>query len=113
VTFGWFLAELERVRGSGRTFGIPEEARVDHQVSNRVFIVFGYAVLFWSTVRFVPISLVTPDLLLTSILFGVAAICVRIVRQPQNTFWYVALGGWLAAAIWPRARCSRLVYVFW
>ncbi len=99
VTFGWFLVALEGARPGNRTSGKPEEgAPADLQVSSRIFVVFGYSVLFWSMVRFIPTSLATPDLLLTAILFGVAAICARIMRQPQNTVLYVALGGWLSVA---------------
>ena len=99
ATFGWFLLELERARPGNRTSGTPGEgAWAGFRGSNSLFIVFGYAVLFWSTLRLVPISLVTPDLLLTAILFAVAAICTRILRQPQNAFLYVALGGCLAVA---------------
>lgn len=98
VTFGWFLVELEGARPCNRISGMPEGARADFQASKSVFIIFAYAMLFWSTIRFVPLSLVTPDLLLIAVLFGVAAICARIVRQPQNTVLYVALGGWLAVA---------------
>ncbi|MBV8866684.1 MAG: hypothetical protein JO210_14925 [Acidobacteriaceae bacterium] len=119
LTFGWFLVELEKSQPSSPVSGTPDGARAGIQVSNRGFIVFGYAVLFWSTVRFVPLSLVTPDLLLTAILFGVAAICARIVRQPENTILYVALGGWLAiaymvkSALFPLSLGLLMIMFFW
>jgi hypothetical protein len=99
VTFGWFAWELQS--------SVPERS-AEYVPSPILFYAFSYLIFFWGIQEFVPLSLVTPDLLLAVILFGVAAMSTRILRKKSSPWAHAVLGVLLGIAYLTKAPLMPL-----
>lgn len=84
-----------------------------------ILVPFAFWLFFWSTVHFIPISLVTPDLCVQGTVFLAAGICGQLARTKSSWKHDVALGSTLAfgyyakAAMFPLSLLLLLLLFLW
>lgn len=93
VTFGFFLREVILFRSRDRGPLWQQEA----------FTAFSFALfLRYTNAHILPFA-VTPDILLSATVFAAAACFFRILREPNQRRFYVALGGALAVGYYAKS----------
>src|SRR4029079_18999892 len=71
----------------------------------------GFAAFLWCTLRNTPLSLLTPDLLVSAVVYGIGGLVLRTQRRP--TRWCSALlGGLLGLGYLAKAPMLPLALVF-
>jgi hypothetical protein len=84
-----------------------------------ILVPFAFWLFFWSTIHFIPVSLVTPDLCVQGTVFLAAGICGQLARTSSSWKHDVALGGTLAlgyyakAAMFPLSLLLLLLLFLW
>jgi hypothetical protein len=84
-----------------------------------ILVPFAFWLFFWSTIHFIPISLVTPDLCVQGTVFLAAGICGQLARISSSWKHDVALGSTLAfgyyakAAMFPLSLLLLLLLFLW
>jgi hypothetical protein len=84
-----------------------------------ILVPFTFWLFFWSTIHFIPVSLVTPDLCVQGTVFLAAGICGQLARTNSSWKHDVALGSTLAfgyyakAAMFPLSLLLLLLLFLW
>ncbi len=72
---------------------------------------FGYAAFSWCTLHYTPLGLLTPDLLVSALVYAICGIMLRLSRQPRRN-WSVVLGVLLGLGYLAKAPMLALALVF-
>lgn len=72
----------------------------------------GYALFLWSSLKLVPLTLVTPDLLVTAVLYTAFGLLLRIRRAPDRWAPFAALGFVLGIGYLAKSPIFLLAFVF-
>jgi hypothetical protein len=71
----------------------------------------GYAACVYCTLQYIPLGLVTPDLLVAALVFGICGVILRMRREPRRRY-SVLLGGLLGLGYLAKAPMLPLAVVF-
>ena len=96
-SFAWLLTNLRRVYRSA-TAAQPDEAPT---IPDWAWIVGGYTLFIWSSLRWITLSSSTPDMAGTALLYGAWALLLRLEQRTRRTD-YLLLGVLLALAYFSR-----------
>ena len=109
VAFSLFVRELIRFRGK-----LPGESAMTAALPDWVLVALAYAIFTWSSLSLITLSVVTPDLCVAAVMYGVAALLLRIQSGGRRWRLFAVLGGILGmgylakAGVLPLAAGSLL-----
>ncbi len=106
ASFDFLLQELIRSKRE------REAAGEFANLSARSWIVLGFTLFIWSSVEFIPLRLMTPDMCVAAIIYLAAALTLRINRGAASVTTYLLLGGVLALGYYAKAAMFPLAFVF-
>src|SRR5579862_7817658 len=117
VNFGIYLASLAAFEMFLRELIHSRAARASAtaatwRVPTATLSMWGYLFVMWCAHSWIPLALVTPDLLVAADVFLATALLLRIGRRPDNWFPYAALGAALAAGYFSKAILFLVAFVF-
>lgn len=107
--FQFFMRELLVFR-RGQSAKTPETKNT--MMPPWALLVIGYSLFIWSSLYLISISVVTPDMCASALVYAAMGILLRIKRKPEKLFLGLLLGALLGLAYLARAAMILLSLVF-
>jgi hypothetical protein len=109
IGFEFFLRELIFYRNTKISKNISEKIL---QIPEWIWIVSGYLLFLWSTLRWTPLFCDTPDMFTAALVYFAAGIVLRLRSRSSSWIAFIALGGTLAFAYFSKAVMFPVSTVF-
>jgi hypothetical protein len=110
LALGAFTVLLREIVATRREVGAASPEHIGPP--EWAWIAFGYAAFLWCTLHYMPLGLLTPDLLVSALVYAICGVILRIRRRQPTRRSSALLGGLLGLGYLAKAPMLPLAVVF-
>lgn len=76
------------------------------------WIVFGYSLFLWTSTNMIGLSMITPDMCVSGIIYAISGLMLKIERNKSNIFTYILLGLLLSLNYLTKAAMFPMAFIY-